>query len=152
MRKTGHVKYVGNFINEKNFIKACDNFQIDYTHCHELNEITHTSTVDHILWNEATNDAIDDAGVIHMTENSSDHCPVYCVINVSLVSQDKTPIRKPAPSKPSWSRATQEQRDDFKNHLEEALSKVKIPESLLDCNDVHCDDPAHSVTADLTSL
>ena len=24
VRKTGHVKYVGNFINEKNFIKACE--------------------------------------------------------------------------------------------------------------------------------
>ena len=57
-------------------------------------------------------------------------------------------VRKPAPPKPSWSRATQVQRDDFKNHLEEALLKIKIPVSILDCNDVHCDDPAHLGIAD----
>ena len=69
-------------------------------------------------------------------------------MNVFLVSEDESPIRKPAPSKPSWSRATEEQKEDFKNNLEEALLEVKIPESLLDCNDVHCDNHAHLVTAD----
>ena len=148
VRKTGHVKCVENFINENNLIKACDNFKIDFTHCQEINDITHTSTVDHILWNETTNDAINDAGVIHITENSSDHCPVYCELTVPLIPPVDFHVRKPAPPKPSWSRATQVQRDDFKNHLEEALLKIKIPVSIQDCHDVHCDDPAHSEIAD----
>ena len=38
-RKTGHVRCVGNFINEMNFIKACDNFQFDFTHYQEVNDI-----------------------------------------------------------------------------------------------------------------
>ena len=148
VRKTGHVKCVEDFINENNLIKACDNFHIDFTHCQEVNDITHTSTVHHILWNEATNDAIDDVGVIHITENSSDHCPVYCELNVSLIPPDDSPVRKPASPKPSWSRATLEQRDDFRNHLEEALLEIEIPVSIQDCHDVHCDDPAHSEKAD----
>ena len=147
-RKTGHVRCVGNFINEMNFIKACDNFQFDFTHYQEVNDITHTSTVDHILWNETTHDTIGDAGVIHMTENSSDHCPVYCELNVSLTPPDDSPIRRPAPPKPSWIRATEDQKDNFKNNLEESLLEIKIPESLLHCHDVHCDDPAHSEEAD----
>ena len=147
-RNTGHAKYVANFVNENNFIKACDNYNVDFTHYHEVNEITHTSTVDHIMWDEATNDTIDSAGVVHIPENSSDHCPIYCEMNLSHINPEETPIRKPAPSKPSWSKATQEQKDDFKNHLENALLKIKIPEPLLDCSDVHCDDPAHTEAAD----
>ena len=68
--------------------------------------------------------------------------------HLSHINPEETPIRKPAPSKPSWSKATQEQKDDFKNHLENALLKIKIPEPLLDCSDVHCDDPAHTEAAD----
>ena len=69
VRKTGHVENIRNFITENNFIKANDNFAIDFTHYQEAHEITHVSTVDHIVWNEATNDAIDEAGVIHIPEN-----------------------------------------------------------------------------------
>ena len=67
---------------------------------------SHVSTVDHIVWNEATNDAIDEAGVIHIPENLSDHCPVYCKMNFSHIPVTEAPIRKPGVSKPSWSKAS----------------------------------------------
>ena len=137
-RKTGHANYVGNFLRDDNFLKAHDYFPIDFTHYQEYNDITHVSTVD----------AIGNSGVVHIPENLSDHCPVYCIMNFSHIPADEGPIRKPGPPKPSWSKATQEQKDDFKNHLENALLELDIPESLANCNDVHCDNPLHSETAD----
>ena len=39
VRKTGHVKCVENFINECQFIKAWDNFHMDFTHYQDTGDI-----------------------------------------------------------------------------------------------------------------
>ena len=85
---------VKNFIEELNIKKALDNYHVDFKHYQEMNGITHTSTVDHIFWNEASEDKIVDAGVVHLPENTSDHCPVYCVIDVGKV-QDHAGRKQP---------------------------------------------------------
>ena len=148
VRKTGHVKCVENFVNEYQFTKAWDNFYVDFTHYQDTGDITHTSTVDHILWNDATSETIVDAGVIHIPENTSDHCPVYCVVNISERPANETPNVKPAPPKPSWKRATQDQKDHFKDSLENLLTQVEVPVSLANCKDVHCTNPTHCEEAD----
>ena len=48
----------------------------------EMGNGTHTSTVNHIFWNEGCHESIIDAGVVHIPENTSDHCPIYCVVDI----------------------------------------------------------------------
>jgi hypothetical protein len=147
VRKTGHVKCVENFVNEYQLIKAWDNFHVDFTHFQDNGDVTHTSTVDQIFWNEAV-DKVIDAGVIHIPENLSDHCPVYCVVDIGTIPLCDNPGPRPTPPKPNWKRATPDQKLLFKTELENALSVINFPEMLSNCQDVHCDDPSHSEKAD----
>ena len=62
---------------------------------------THTSIVDHIFWNEACDEKVIDAGVIHIPDNMSDHCPVYCVVDIGMFSSEPNSNLKPSPPKPS---------------------------------------------------
>ena len=48
----------------------------------------------------------------------------------------------------SWKRATSDQKNHFKNNLENALLQLNFPATLTNCRDVHCDDPAHCEEAD----
>ena len=148
VRKSGHVKCVDNFVNECNFVRAWDNFQIDFTHYQETGNVTHISTVDHIFWNDACNDKIVDAGVVHVPENASDHCPVYCVVDIGQIPPEDHQNTKPSPPKPCWKKASQDQKNQFSVSLETELSNIILPDSLLHCRDVHCDDPSHSADAD----
>ena len=151
LRRTGHVNCVKNFIEELNIKKAWDNYQVDFTHYQEMNGITHTSTVDHIFWNEASEDKIVDAGVVHLPENTSDHCPVYCVIDVGKVKIE-TSVPKISSPRPCWKKATSSQKDDFKSNLENDLRAIHIPDSLHSCKDVHCMKEEHNDDADNTII
>jgi hypothetical protein len=148
IRRSGHANYVKDFVDERHFIKAWDSYHIDFTHYQETGNGTHTSTVDHIFWNEDCHESIIDAGVVHIPENISDHCPIYCIVDIGQIKTEakSDPIRS-AP-KPSWKKASQEQKTQFKSKLKIGLSSVIVPESLSSCHDVHCDNPGHSEDAD----
>ena len=57
---------------------SCSKFDVDFTHVSVRNDVTFVHTLDHFLWGDGTEDAIDDAGVIHLVENESDHSPIFC--------------------------------------------------------------------------
>ena len=86
-RNTRFVKVIDNFIAEMNLCKSWERYSIDFTHVSELNGTTYTSTLDHFLWNQTANSSITDAGVIHLPENMSDHCPVFCNISIPIIRQ-----------------------------------------------------------------
>ena len=85
---------------------------MDFTHSFTLNENTHISTVDHMFWNEDLDKFVIDAGVIHLPENTSDHEPIYCIVE-TILSDEEQPCQPQAQEKPSWKRATQEQKQCF---------------------------------------
>ena len=112
-----------------------------------LNGVAHVCTIDHFFWNEAMNDLVEDAGVLHLVDNQSDHCPIYCVLNTAgfeTVSQKQ----KISPPKPSWKKATQQQKDTFKSNLEEKLLSISLPSEAKDCTDVKCKDVKHCEAVD----
>ena len=142
LRNTGHVKTVQNFLDDFSLMKSWENFVVDFTHCQESQGISHTSTIDHFFWNEELSEQVYDAGVIHSADNSSDHSPVYCVIKVK---PDQLIESNPASGiqKPSWKRASQNEKEDFKQSLGIKLGQLEIPESVMTCRDVHCVDIDH---------
>ena len=148
IRRSGHVNCVKDFVEECQLVKAWDKYHVDFTHYQDIGDITHTSTVDHIFWSEASNSKVDDAGVVHIPENTSDHCPVYCVVDVGQLPVDEDSSFKQAPPKPSWKKASSDEKSEFKSKLEKDLAELVIPDSLSNCQDVHCTDPDHCDDAD----
>ena len=88
-RNSGHVRAVDNYVSENNLIKAWNKFEVDFTCTHETNGMTSISTIDHFFYNDAGNDVVEDAGVINLLDNTSDHCPIYCIVNFDLI-----PVKK----------------------------------------------------------
>ena len=88
-QNSGHVRSVQNFINELNLEKSWDKYEIDFTHSHELENVSHVSIIDHFLWNQGLIKYIEDCGVLHLLENNSDHEPIYCVIDVPMIEPVK---------------------------------------------------------------
>jgi hypothetical protein len=56
-----------------------------------------------------------EAGPFHILENISDHCPFICVVDIGTIPPCDNPSLKPTPPKPSWKRATPDQKIQLKN-------------------------------------
>ena len=149
-RNTRFVQTVQSYLQEHNLIKSWEKFEIDFTHCQENNEITHVSLIDHFFWNPTFDVSVLEAGVIHHSENLSDHSPIYCLVDVEAIPVDDTIHSSPTVPivKPSWKRATKEQKESFPAILNEKLSSISIPDEILGCSDVKCKDSNHCDKAD----
>ena len=73
LRKSKHTRIVQHFIEELNLLKAWDKYDVNFTHYHEVNGVSFTSTLDHLLWSDSLNYRILDAGALHLPSNTSDH-------------------------------------------------------------------------------
>ena len=91
MRGTRFVCIIDDFINEMNICKSWDRYYVDVTHANEYNGVTFTSTLDHFFWNKTFGDFVTDAGVIHLSDNPSDHSPVYYKFKIPLIYNRATP-------------------------------------------------------------
>ena len=133
LRKTGHVNMVDSFITEKSFIKSWSKFPVDFTRSQQNENQFISSTLDHFFWNEDLDEQIIDAGVLHSSDNDSDHSPIYCVLKSQPVLAEHQNDNL-AQDKPSWRKASPEERNDFQNLLNENLTAIEIPASLNNCN------------------
>ena len=104
----------------------------------------------YFFWSPSFEPIVTDAGVIHHNDNMSDHAPIYCSIDFHC--NDKLPDLDPGSSplalKPSWKRATAEQKKAFPTILNEKLSLISISEIVQNCSNVKCRDPEHINEAD----
>ena len=148
VRNTGFVQSVDRFIGELNLVKAWERFPIDYTHVHEVGGVTFASKIDHFFWNDSL--IVSDAGVLHIVDNMSDHEAIYCVLETSgfdKVSTEEEVTARPS-NKPSWKKATPEQRVYFSEDLHQKLENINIPDCVLNCRDIHCDMEEHKNACD----
>ena len=147
IRRTGHVNMIANYLNEISLIKSWDNFPVDFTRSQDNENGSYFSTLDHFFWNEELSRSIMDAGVLHSPDNCSDHSPIYCVLkNQNVQFDQENPIANS--EKPSWRKASQEERTNFKTLLNQKLLTLEIPTSVNSCFDVHCKEPEHCDNAD----
>ena len=134
------------FIENHGRMSSWDKFGADFSHVHELNGVSHLSLIDHFFWNVSINDQISECGVLHLVENSSDHCPIYCKLNVDLIPKINVKAAHPSNPKPSWKRASNDEKELFTNVLKADLESIDILDNL--CDDVHCRKPEHLEAAD----
>ena len=144
-RNSRFSQKISTFLLEFNLLQSWEKFEIDFTHFQETNNITHVSKIDHFFWSPCLEAAVINAGVIHHNDNMSDHAPIYCSIDYH--SSDKHPnldsVGPPSAPKPSWKRATVEQKKAFPTILNEKLSSISISETLQNCSNVKCRVPEH---------
>ena len=146
-RNSAHARLVKETMEEMNISSAWEKFETDFTYCSEIGGVTRTSTIDHISYSEGLADAVSDAGVLHLVENRSDHSPIYAVFNSITVQKDASKhVEKIA--KPSWKRATDNQKHEYCYKLEEKLNQISTPDSITKCRDVKCKNKQHMEEAD----
>ena len=148
LRQTKFTKIVHQFIEDKSLVKSWDSFSIDFTHIYELNGTSYTSTIDHIFWNKNLTNNVIEADVLHLPDNSSDHCPVYCIVNIDNLHKTVESIPKDTAPKPCWKIATTEQKEVFKSKLEERLANIPFPLNVTACHNTHCVDITHNNNCD----
>ena len=140
-RNSGSVKRVKHFADEFELFIAWETHPIDFTHEFVKDEKSYTSTIDHFFWNRNVNDNTIEAGVYHDIDNTSDHHPIYSVLKYNSVKHDEIPTTE-YKAKPSWKKASEIERRNFVQDLEDKLKKVEIPECLF-CADIHCSETTH---------
>ena len=143
MRDTVSTSNIIRFVEETSFEKSWDKYPIDFTHVFEREEHTYTSTLDHFFWSEGISCNVVAADVLHLPNNTSDHCPMYCIVDIKTLSPKKRVLTTQQQSNPSWKRATVEQRASYKTTLENKLQLINIPSNLNFYRDVHCKDEYH---------
>ena len=147
LRVTGHVNIISEFVSKLDMEKSWDIYDIDFTCCHEVNNAPSFSIIDHFFWNKSLTPFIEDAGVKHLSENPSDHEPIYCVINVGNIPQTSEEASK-AKSRPSWKHATSVDRSECYNTLLRKLKNIETPNCVAECCDVTCKNKNHNNTCD----
>ena len=139
IRQTQFTSIIESFINEKSLVKSWDKFAIDFTHLFDIEDHSYTPILDHFFWSENISNNILLADVLHLPNNLSDHCPIYCSINVNnLHSKCRIPITPK--SKPSWKKATSDQKENYHHTLDHCLRQLVVPRCIEHCHDVHCHD------------
>ena len=145
-RNTRFVTIVKQFIDDHNLNLAWNTYPVDHTHISEIDGKSFTSTIDHFAFSKSLDDKIEDAGVLYLPGNTSDHHPIYCTIQEKcLKAQSKIPSST-EPYKPSWKKATAEERETFHANLTENLTNM--PSTVSCCKNVHCDDANHLQSCD----
>ena len=80
---TQFTSIIERFIDENSLQKSWDTFAIKFTRIFDIDGHSHTSTSDHFFWSEDISNNIMVADVLHIASNTSDHCPIYCKININ---------------------------------------------------------------------
>ena len=145
-RETSHTNLVSEELLDLGLSRSWDDYDVDFTCCHDIAGVSHTSILDHFFWNKGLGDAVRDAGVVHHPDDHSDHCPIFCVLSLDSIVHDVKESSQKQLQKPSWIRASQEERQIYKLH------KLTIPESVLECKDVKCRRADHLRDLDMFAM
>ena len=108
---------VTELLEEINLATTWNTFEADFTCVYEREGVSHVSLLDHFFISEGLSPKIIEAGVIHHPDNTSDHSPIFCVLNSITISQSSTEAA-PGSKKPSWKRASALEKESCKQLLE----------------------------------
>ena len=146
-RKTSFTKLIESFMVENGFLSCWEKFPVDFTHAQERDGKSYSSVIDHFMLDGNTADCVADAGVLHLVNNFSDHCPIYCQVPISSFAVLPTKAVNYCP-RPSWSKASEEERTRFITGLKESLCELEFEDSCLNCRNLQCKEKAHHDACD----
>ena len=147
-RNTKFVKLVDEFVSNVDGSKSWDHFQVDFTHVTEREGSTYTSVIDHFLWDKGLCQHVEEAGVLHVPENMSDHSPIYCKLHLPKSEQRDNASAPTKRKLPSWRKAGEIERANFASELNTRLKEIEYPVHSMECDNVNCMDEAHKFSVD----
>ena len=156
-RNTIFVQLVKTFLSNNNLETLWNTFNCDYTHSFSrtvngLNR-TYFSVIDHFCVSSNFKDNCIDAVPLYHPDNLSDHAPIIlkcnCDISKSQTDQSRNVF---IPGKPAWSRTSDNDLELYRGHLAILLNDIVVPNDVLNCTDLHCDNPQHKVAIDLYAI
>ena len=133
---------IDDFISNRSMIKSWDRYSVDFTHTFEMNDHCYTSTLDHFFWSENIIEDVIEVDVLHMPGNTSDHCQIYCKMNITglqTTSQQECKTSR----KINWNKASEEERDAYRTNLEHLFKSIQSPPGIRHCQNSHCNDKIH---------
>ena len=143
-RKTKFVRIIDEFLMKTEVCRSWDEYAADFTHFMEKDKITYTSTIDHLFWNKTFKDLVQDAGVLHLPENISDHCPIFCKFKLPISVKERPNVKNNNTRFiPSWKNARDEEKNNFSDELTKKVKALDIPLSSVFCKNVHCNNASH---------
>ena len=143
LRNTCHTTTINDTVEDLSLTPSWDKFNIDFTCCHEQLGVSHVSVLDHFFWSDRLGTSVTDAGVIHALDNKSDHSPIYCSVMLPLHASQQVLGTAPHKPRPCWSKATQVQKNSYKDMLISKIDQLVTPASVAMCRNVKCQDPVH---------
>ena len=147
MSRTGGFSVtVRRFLDRLSLCSLWETHHVDFTHVHT--DLSSVSTLDHFVCNERLLPFVKSCGVMHFGDNPSRHSPIMLKLNLGGL-----PVRKrPDPihiRRPSWYKATTNQCEAFKVHMQNKLDSLPVP-ACINCENVKCPNQAHWICARLT--
>ena len=156
-RDSQFVNIVKNFLSEYNLQTVWSYFDCDFTYCHPTtrnNRVLYSfSKIDHFILNENIIDCIEDASVLHLGENLSNHDSIYLRIkcqNFKNVNTDEVFISKGF--QPSWKKASPEHIKALQDTFKVGLEDIPIPNETFICRDLHCSRDSHLEDVDVYAV
>ena len=146
-RANGRVDRIKRFLLSNSLETACDSFKIDYTHEFENNNITYTSTIDHIVWNKKLKAKVIECDVIHSIHNTSDHSPIYCEINIKLNSEKDSQEESTKNKDFKIKTLNDDDWQKFHDVLDANLKNIDIPKCC-ECRNINCNESEHKKQLD----
>ena len=144
-RVTKFSRTMGAFMDGLGLVSLWSEHPVKYTYLHT--DYKSMSVLDHFMLSPRLLDLVEGCGVVERGDNLSGHCPIWVSLRLGSL-----PLKKKAksaiPKKPSWSKATKDDKLEFTMDLQSKLLEIHVPWSDLCCEDPHCQDQAHSVKRD----
>ena len=85
---------------------------VEYTYSNIVNNVMHSSTLDHFIGSDRVSNNVIEANVINSKDNLSGHLSIYTKFNLNIEVEKENTVPKP-----SWEKATDVQRDEYKVNL-----------------------------------
>ena len=147
------------FLFDNNLETLWNKFDCDYTYSFSklVNGLdrSYFSVLDHFCVNSNFLDSCIEASPLFSPDNLSNHLPILLKYKCSSndVPPNVNPIHdRPVINKPAWGRASHDNLTMYVSHLESLLVNINIPNSVLHCTDLHCNNPQHKSDIDFFSL
>ena len=156
-RNSAFVNIVKNFINQNNLKIFWSNpdenpehliGNINYTYSNTVENVTHASIIDHFIANDRVFYSVTEANVIDSPDNHSGHLPIYFKVNIGKLNVEvEEQLHIP---RPSWNKASDQQKIEYKQGLQENLLLLNSPEICEMCASMKCQH--HSLQVDEYAL
>ena len=107
------VTYMKHWITKLGLFSVWDKFPIAITHTHTHSDDKHRKILDHWLCNKRLLENIEDAGILDLIDNTSDHVPIMLKLKVDNIFARNKPNVSIPPKRPAWYKASETEKNGF---------------------------------------